>query len=65
MEAELEHLLRTYSDHEVINEQGSLRDLLTCLRSLAEELQLDFEEALMASNAAYQDRLQKGFDPGL
>jgi hypothetical protein len=65
MDSELEHLLRTYSDHEVISEQGSLQDLLTCLRSLAEELQLDFEEALTESDAAYQDRLLQAFDPCL
>jgi hypothetical protein len=62
MDRELEHVLRTYSDHEVIGEQGSLRDLLTCLRSLAEELQLDFEEALTESAATYQDRLLQAFD---
>jgi hypothetical protein len=65
MDCELEHLLRTYSDHEVISEQGSLRDLLACLRSLAEELQLDFQEALTESDAAYQDRLLEAFDPCL
>jgi hypothetical protein len=57
MDRELEHMLRTYSDHEVISTQGSLRHLLTCLRSLAEDLQLDFEEALTQSDAVYQDRL--------
>jgi hypothetical protein len=55
MGSELEHLLRTYSNHEVICEQGSLRYLLPFLRSLAEELQLDFEVALTESEAAYQD----------
>jgi hypothetical protein len=65
MDSELEHLLRTYSNHEVISTQGSLRDLLTSLRSLAEELQLDFEEALTESNAGYQDRLLLAFDPCL
>jgi hypothetical protein len=60
MDRALEHLLRTYSEHHVISEQGSLRDLLTCLRSLAEDLQLDFEEALTESHAAYQDRLVQG-----
>src|SRR5262245_36356053 len=63
MGCELEHMLMTYSDHEVISEQGSLRDLLTCLRSLAEELQLDFEEALTQSGAAYQDRLVQALRP--
>jgi hypothetical protein len=65
MDSELEHLLNTYSDHEVISEQGSLRDLLTSLRGLAEELQLDFEEALTESDSTYQDRLFQAFDPCL
>jgi hypothetical protein len=65
MDSELEHLLRTYSDHQVISEQDSLRDLLTCLRGLAEELQLDFEEALTESDAAYQDRPLQAFGPCL
>jgi hypothetical protein len=50
MDSALEHLLMTFSDHEVISTQGSLRHLLTCLRSLARELQLDFEEALTESD---------------
>jgi hypothetical protein len=49
----------------VISEQGSLRDFLTCLRSLAAELQLDFGEALTESAAFYQDRLLQAFDPCL
>jgi hypothetical protein len=65
MDSELEHLLMTYSDHEVIGEQGSLRDLLTCVRNLAEKLQLNFANALTESDAAYQDRLMLAFDPGL
>jgi hypothetical protein len=65
MDRELEHLLRTYSDQEVISEQGTLRDLLTCLRSLAEELQLDFDEALTESDAGHEVRLLQAFDPCL
>jgi hypothetical protein len=65
MDRELEHLLRTYSDHEVISEQGGLRDLLASLRNLAEELQLDFEEALTESDAGYEDRRLLAFDPCL
>jgi hypothetical protein len=65
MEAELEHLLRTYSDHEAISEQGSLRDLLTCLRNLADELELDFEEALREADDAHRKRLLQIFDPCL
>jgi hypothetical protein len=65
MDEELEHILRTYSDHEVICEQGGLRDLLACLRGLADELQLDFKKALTESSAAYHDRLLQAFDPRL
>jgi hypothetical protein len=65
MEGELEHMLRTHSDHAVMSTQGSLRDLLTCLRGLSEELQLDFEAALSQSDAAYQDPLLLAFDPCL
>jgi hypothetical protein len=65
MDGELEHLLRTYSDHEVLSEQSSLRDFLSCLRSLAQTLNLDFEEALTESAAAYEDRLFQAFDPCL
>ena len=65
MDSELEHMLRTHSDHEVLSEQGCLRDLLTSLRNLADELQLNFEEALTESNAVYHDRLLLAFDPCL
>jgi hypothetical protein len=65
MDHELEHVLRTYSDHEVMSEQGSLRELLKSLRRLAEELQLDFKEALTESDTAFQDRLLQAFDPCL
>ena len=63
MNSQLEHLLRTHSDHEVISEQRGLSELLTSLRSLAQELQLNFEEALMESGDAYRNRLFQGFDP--
>ena len=62
MDSELEHLLMTYSDHEVISIQDTLREILTCLRSLAEELHLNFEEALTGSGATCHDRLLQAFD---
>jgi len=65
MDSELEYMLKTYSNHEVTSEQVSLRDLLTCLRGVAEELQLDFQDALTDSGTAYQDRLFQAFDPCL
>jgi hypothetical protein len=65
VDRELEHVLMTHSDHGVTSEQGSLRDVLACLRSLAEELQLNFEEALTESDAAKQTQLRHAFDPCL
>jgi hypothetical protein len=46
MLSELEHLLRTHADHEVLSDQSSLRDLLTDTRRLADDLGLDFRLAL-------------------
>jgi hypothetical protein len=60
MDGELEHMLNSYSDLKVIGQQCSLQSLLTCLRSLAVELQLDFAEALRESEAAYRYRLPPG-----
>jgi hypothetical protein len=65
MDSELEHLLKTYSDHEVMSEQDCLRDFLIRLRRLAEELQLDFEEALTQSDRGYQHRFLLTFGPCL
>ena len=48
-------LMNSYA--EVICEQDTLRDCLTCLRRLAEQFHLDFGEALTESDAAYQDLL--------
>jgi hypothetical protein len=65
MEPELEHLLRTYSDNEVISEQRSLRDLLISLRNLADELHLDLEEALTESADVRRKQFLQAFDPCL
>jgi hypothetical protein len=65
MNAELENLLMTYCDHEAIGEQRSLRELLTCLRNVARELHLDFQEAMTESEAIYQVRQMQAFDPRL
>jgi hypothetical protein len=65
MDGELEHMLTTYGNHKVISQQCCLRSLLTCLRSLADELQLDFEEALSESEAAFRYRLPSDVRPGL
>jgi len=65
MDSELEHLLRTYGDHKGISEQVCLRDLVSGVRCLASELQLDFEQALTESDIGKQDRLLQAFDPCL
>jgi hypothetical protein len=65
MHGDLEHLLRTHSENEGTSEQGSLRDILAGLRLLAAELQLDFEEALVGSEAVYEEQLLREFDPDL
>jgi hypothetical protein len=65
MDSELKHLLSTYSDQEGISEQVCLRDLLSGVRCLASELQLDFEQALTESDVSTQDRLLQAFDPCL
>jgi hypothetical protein len=42
MLSELEHILRTHGDHEVLSDQASLRDMLIDMRRLADDLGLDF-----------------------
>jgi hypothetical protein len=65
MNGELEHLLRTHSDNEMTGEQGSLRDILAGLRRLAEELRLDFAQALAGSQAVYEAQFLLEFEPCL
>jgi hypothetical protein len=64
MLSELEYLLRTHADHEAMTDQSSLRDVLTDLRRLADDLGLDFRSAL-AGAAVEGDRFQnpEAFDP--
>ena len=52
MLSELEYLLRTHGDQEVLSEQSSLRDLLNDLRHLADDLGLDFRSALAGVKVA-------------
>jgi hypothetical protein len=46
MFSELEHILRTHGDYEVLSDQASLRDMVTEMRRLADDLGLDFRLAL-------------------
>jgi hypothetical protein len=64
MLSELEYLLRTHGDHEVMSDQSSLRDMLADLRHLADDLGLDFRVAIAAAEVE-DDPLttQAAFDP--
>jgi len=46
MFSELEHILRTHGDHEVLSDQASLRDMVAEMRRLADDLGLNFRLAL-------------------
>jgi hypothetical protein len=63
MLSELEYLLRTHGNHEVLNDQSSLRAMLTDLRHLADNLGLDFPLALAAEVEADPLLSQAAFDP--
>ena len=60
MLSELEYLLRTHSDHEALNDQSSLRVVLTDLRRLADDLGLDFRLALAGAEVEYDPFLTSG-----
>jgi hypothetical protein len=51
MFSELRHILRTHGDHEVLSDQASLRDMVTEVRRLADDLGLDFQSALTGVQA--------------
>jgi hypothetical protein len=64
MLSELEYLLKTHGDHEALNDQSSLRDLLTDLRHVADHLGLDFRWALAGAEVGANLSLtQRAFDP--
>jgi hypothetical protein len=46
MVCELEHILKTHADHEVLSDQSCLRDMIIDMRRLAADLGLDFQSAL-------------------
>ena len=64
MLSELEYLLRTHGNHEALSDQSSLRDLITDLRRVSDDLGLDFRSAL-AGAAVENDPLltPEAFDP--
>ena len=51
MLCELEYLIKSHSDHEALDDQASLRDILTDLRHVADDLGLDFRLALTDARA--------------
>ena len=64
MLSELEYLLRTHGDHEGLSDQSSLRDVLTDLRRLADDLGLDFGSALARPEVKDDPFVNPGaFDP--
>jgi hypothetical protein len=61
---ELEYLLRTHGDQEALSDQTSLRDVLTNLHRLADDLGLDFGSALTGAEVKDDLFLNPGaFDP--
>ena len=64
MFSELEHILRTHGDHEVLSDQASLRDMLIDMRRLADDLGLDFRLALTGAEVENHPCLSHAaFDP--
>jgi hypothetical protein len=60
MLSELEYLLKTHGDHEALSDQSSLRDLLSDLRRLADNLELDFRSALTGPAVEDEESLTPG-----
>ena len=64
MLSELEYLLRTHGDHAALSDQLSLRDVVTDLRRLADDLGLDFPSALAGAEVEDTPMLTSwSFDP--
>jgi hypothetical protein len=64
MLSELNYLLKTHGNHEALSDQSSLRDLVTDLRRLADDLGLDFRSALAGAEVGDEPSLTPwSFDP--
>ena len=64
MLSELEYLLRMHGNHEALDDQSSLRDVLIDLHRLADDLGLDFRLALAGAEVEDAPLLIPGaFDP--
>jgi hypothetical protein len=63
MLSELEYLLKTHGDLEALSDQSSLRDLVSDLRRLVDDLGLDFRVALAGATVEDNPFLTtEGFD---
>jgi hypothetical protein len=66
MLSELAHLLRANGDHGALSYQSRLRQMLTDLRHLANDLGLDFRLALARAEVeANQFLTPEAFDPSI
>jgi hypothetical protein len=66
MVSELAYLLKSHADHEALSYQSSLRQMLTDLRHLANDLGLDVRLALAGAEAeANQFLMPEAFDPSI
>jgi hypothetical protein len=64
MISELEYLLKTHGEEQARSDQSSLRDVLTELRHLADDLGLDFRSALAGSDVVSgEPATMEAFDP--
>jgi hypothetical protein len=63
MTGELRYLLKTHSDQEACSDQKSLGDLLTDLREMADDLDLDFAGAYHEAECRNEANGFAGFDP--
>jgi hypothetical protein len=64
MLSELEYVLKTHGDLEALSDQSSLRDLISDLRHLADDLGLDFRLALAGATVEDEPVALLGvFDP--
>jgi hypothetical protein len=65
MTSELRYLLKTNSNCEACCDQASLRDLLTDLRAVADDLGLDFAGAYLEAGTLAELRDETPFCPSI
>lgn len=57
-------LIEEYAEEEGTNEQGALRDILTDLRHIADDKDLDFDFAGVGSEEVYNEELEEELQDG-